>query len=69
VRALGPKRGGDVPAIALTALVSEADQRAALRAGFQRHLAKPIDIDRLIEAVAETRAGAAPSEAEPMSAP
>ena len=69
VRALGPKRGGDVPAIALTALVGDADRRAALSAGFQRHLSKPIDIERLVEAVAELSAGAAPSEAGPESAP
>jgi two-component system, chemotaxis family, CheB/CheR fusion protein len=69
VRALGPKRGGDVPAIALTALVGDADRRAALSAGFQRHLAKPIDIERLVEAVAELSAGAAPSEEGPASAP
>ncbi|KFE63186.1 chemotaxis protein CheB [Hyalangium minutum] len=69
VRALGPKRGGDIPAIALTALVSDADRRAALGAGFQRHLAKPIDIDRLVEAVAETWTGAAPSKEGAASAP
>ena len=69
VRALGPKRGGDVPAIAFTALVSDADRRAALGAGFQRHLAKPIDIDRLVEAVAETWTGEAPSKQGAESAP
>jgi two-component system CheB/CheR fusion protein len=68
VRALGPERGGDVPAIALTALASDADRQAALSAGFQRHLAKPIDIDRLMETVAETWAGAAAPAAEPASA-
>ena len=65
VRALGPKRGGDVPAIALTALVSEADRREAFQAGFQRHLAKPIDIDRLMAVVEEAWAGKAPPEAMP----
>jgi two-component system CheB/CheR fusion protein len=65
VRALGPERGGDVPAIALTALVSDEDRREALRAGFQRHLAKPIDIDRLLETVAELSADAASAEAKP----
>jgi two-component system CheB/CheR fusion protein len=69
VRALGPERGGDVPAIAFTALVSEADRRAALSAGFQRHLGKPIDIERLMEAVEETWARGAPLAAGPASVP
>ncbi|MFL5349259.1 MAG: chemotaxis protein CheB [Hyalangium sp.] len=53
VRALGPERGGDVPAVALTALVGDADRRQALSAGFQHHLGKPIDIDRLVETLVE----------------
>jgi two-component system CheB/CheR fusion protein len=57
VRALGPERGGDVPAIALSALVSDADRQQALSAGFQRHLAKPVDVDHLVTAVAEVWAG------------
>jgi two-component system, chemotaxis family, CheB/CheR fusion protein len=46
------KRGGTTPAAALTALASEADRRRALESGFQMHLAKPIDADRLATAVA-----------------
>jgi CheY-like chemotaxis protein len=42
-----------IPALALTALSTENDQRRALAAGFQRHLPKPIDIDRLRTAVVE----------------
>ncbi|MBD2464731.1 PAS domain-containing protein [Oscillatoria sp. FACHB-1407] len=41
-----------VPAIALTAYASETDQQQALRAGFQLHLAKPIDPNHLVEAIA-----------------
>ncbi|MFP2906710.1 chemotaxis protein CheB [Pyxidicoccus sp. 3LFB2] len=63
VRALGPERGGAVKAIALTALAGDGDRREALDAGFQRHLAKPIDIDRLVETVAELWAGTATLEA------
>lgn len=48
LRALGPERGGDTPVLALTALVGEEDRRRALAAGFQAHLAKPVDSDRLI---------------------
>lgn len=43
--------GATIPALAFTALASEDDQRRALDAGFQLHLAKPIDIDRLRDAV------------------
>lgn len=40
-----------IAALALTALAAEDDRRRALAAGFQMHLAKPIDIDRLRDAV------------------
>lgn len=53
IRALGVERGGDVPAIALTALASEEDRKRALEAGFQRHVAKPVDVDRLVATLAE----------------
>jgi two-component system CheB/CheR fusion protein len=45
-------RGREIPAAALTALASEEDRRRALESGFQMHLAKPIDSDRLATAVA-----------------
>jgi two-component system CheB/CheR fusion protein len=48
IRALGAARGGDVPALALTALASEDDRRHALDAGFQVHMAKPVDFARLV---------------------
>jgi two-component system CheB/CheR fusion protein len=51
IRALGPERGGDVPAIALTALAGAEDRRRAFEAGFQVHIAKPVDIDRLVRAL------------------
>ena len=40
-----------IPAIALTAYISEADQQKALAVGFQMHLAKPIEPTQLVEAV------------------
>ena len=55
IRGLGHSHGGDVPALALTALASEDDRRRALEAGFQIHLAKPIDFDRLVVALANLR--------------
>jgi signal transduction histidine kinase/CheY-like chemotaxis protein len=44
--------GISTPAIALTALVRREDAEAAKAAGFQLHLAKPIDGASLIEAIA-----------------
>jgi CheY-like chemotaxis protein len=51
VRACGPGRGGDVPALALTAIAGEEDRLRALSAGFQMHVAKPVDTVRLTRAV------------------
>jgi signal transduction histidine kinase/DNA-binding response OmpR family regulator len=52
VRALKPDEGSDIPAIALTAMARPEDSETALSAGFQIHLAKPVDIDELAEAIA-----------------
>jgi two-component system CheB/CheR fusion protein len=52
IRALGSEHGGDVPALALTALASEEDRRQAFEAGFRLHLAKPVDSQRLSAALA-----------------
>jgi PAS domain S-box-containing protein len=42
---------GGIKAIALTAYAGELNQQQALAAGFQRHLAKPVEIDELIQAI------------------
>jgi signal transduction histidine kinase/ActR/RegA family two-component response regulator len=52
LRAMPPHRGGTVPAIAITAYASAADQRAALAAGYQAHIAKPFDAVELTTLVA-----------------
>jgi signal transduction histidine kinase/AmiR/NasT family two-component response regulator len=52
VRDLPPDRGGLVPAIALTAYAGEMDHERALSAGFNRHLAKPIEPDQIVDAIA-----------------
>jgi PAS domain S-box-containing protein len=52
VRALGADQGGRVPAIALTAFARSEDRTRALRAGFQVHLAKPVDPSELVVTVA-----------------
>jgi CheY-like chemotaxis protein len=53
VRALPEENGGKVPAIALSAFSGPKVVDRALRAGFNRHLAKPIGLDTLIGAVTE----------------
>jgi PAS domain S-box-containing protein len=42
----------EVPAIALTAYAGDGDRRSALEAGFQLHLAKPVEPARLAAAIA-----------------
>lgn len=52
VRALPEDRGGNVPAIALTAFARAEDRRRALLSGFQMHLAKPVEPAELVAVVA-----------------
>ncbi|MBD1909198.1 PAS domain S-box protein [Leptolyngbya sp. FACHB-8] len=51
IRALLSEQGKVIPAIALTAYAGNINQRQALAAGFQRHLAKPIEPEQLVNAV------------------
>jgi len=53
VRALAPDKGGRIPAIALTAYAGEINYQQALAAGFWRHIAKPLDPDKLVQAIGE----------------
>ena len=53
VRALDEGRGGQTPAVALTAYAGDSDRAQALRAGFQRHLAKPVEPRELLEVIAD----------------
>ena len=52
IRQRAPSEGGLIPAIALTAYASEYDHQRALTAGFQQHLAKPIEPEALVNAIA-----------------
>jgi signal transduction histidine kinase/CheY-like chemotaxis protein len=52
VRALPASEGGRVPAVALTAYATEEDRRRALAAGFEEHVAKPVEPSDLVAAVA-----------------
>ena len=51
LRAWPPERGGNLPAIALTALTRPQDRQKATQAGFQEHLAKPIQPELLLDAL------------------
>ena len=59
VRAMGPERGGDIPAIALTAYARYEDGERVLAAGYQRHVAKPVEPSSLARAVRSLAPGAA----------
>jgi CheY-like chemotaxis protein len=47
-----PSEQAGIPAIALTAYAGELNQQKALAVGFQRHLAKPVEPNDLVIAVA-----------------
>lgn len=51
VRALLPRQGGQIPAIALTAYAREDDHQRAISSGFQHHITKPLEPERLVQAV------------------
>jgi CheY-like chemotaxis protein len=52
IRARGAERGGNLPAAALTAYARSEDRIRALKAGFQTHLAKPVDPAELVATIA-----------------
>lgn len=52
VRRLEDKNCGAIPAIALTAYARTEDRTRALRAGFQAHLAKPVEPSELVATIA-----------------
>jgi CheY-like chemotaxis protein len=58
VRELPAERGGRTPSAALTAFARGEDRRRALRAGFQMHVAKPVDLQELATVVACLARGA-----------
>lgn len=51
IRRVRSLSGGQVPAIALTAYASEAERQRAIAAGFQRHIAKPVEPEELVRAI------------------
>ncbi len=52
IRQLPAERGGTVPAIALTAYARSEDRTSAVLAGFQMHIAKPVETGELLAVVA-----------------
>jgi CheY-like chemotaxis protein len=52
VRALPVEQGGQVPAMALTGYASRRDKERALAAGYQIHVAKPVEQNDVIAAIA-----------------
>jgi PAS domain S-box-containing protein len=52
VRALGIAKGGNIPAIALTAYARTEDRVKAIAAGFQMHVVKPVEPVELVTMVA-----------------
>jgi signal transduction histidine kinase/integral membrane sensor domain MASE1/CheY-like chemotaxis protein len=61
IRAL-PSDSSKVPAVALTAFATEKDRQLALSAGFQLHIAKPVEPNELIEAIQRVLNGQSDSE-------
>lgn len=53
LRKIEAARGGKIPAVALTAYVRNEDQVAAIAAGFQLHIPKPVDPAYLAKVVAK----------------
>jgi CheY-like chemotaxis protein/two-component sensor histidine kinase len=51
IRALPPQHGGDTPVVALTALARSEDRRRAMLAGFDMHVAKPVEPAELVAVV------------------
>jgi PAS domain S-box-containing protein len=51
VRALSAERGGQTPALALTAYARTTDAERAFEAGYQKHVSKPVDPFELVNVV------------------
>jgi signal transduction histidine kinase len=52
VRALDPNLGGRIPAVAVTAYATMQDRLRALHAGYQNHIAKPVEAEELSAVIA-----------------
>ncbi|HEY9873640.1 MAG TPA: response regulator, partial [Candidatus Obscuribacterales bacterium] len=52
IKVLQAHQGKQIQAIALTAYAGEINQQQALKAGFQKHLSKPVEPEELVKAIA-----------------
>ncbi|MBW4643660.1 MAG: response regulator [Goleter apudmare HA4340-LM2] len=52
VRTLKPEQGGRILAVALTAYADSEDRIQALEAGFQTHVGKPVEPEKLVAIIA-----------------
>ncbi|WP_331001061.1 response regulator [Nostoc commune] len=51
IRTMPTELGGKVRAIALSAYAGEINQHQALAAGFQQHISKPVEPEKLLKAI------------------
>lgn len=65
VRGLPPERGGNLPAIALSAYTRTEDRIQAITSGFQMHLSKPADALELLTVVESLARRAMADDAKP----
>ncbi len=52
IRTMPEEQGGQIPAIALTAFAVDIDKQQVLAAGFNRHIAKPVEPIELVTLIA-----------------
>ncbi len=57
IRSRPPNQGGSIQAIALTAYAAEIDRQKALQVGFQTHITKPVEAEKLVRAIANLLEG------------
>ncbi|MBW4677033.1 MAG: response regulator [Desmonostoc geniculatum HA4340-LM1] len=53
IRVMPKEQGGEILAIALTAYVGESDRERVLAAGFEKHVAKPVQPNQLLTSIAD----------------
>jgi CheY-like chemotaxis protein/anti-sigma regulatory factor (Ser/Thr protein kinase) len=59
-------QASELPAIAITAFTRSEDRDRALRAGFQVHVTKPVNVAALLTAIGSLRGTRAPAGGDPM---
>jgi CheY-like chemotaxis protein len=57
IRALSPEEGGRVPALALTGYATRRDRERSFEAGYEEHMAKPVEQSELISVVSKLLSG------------